>query len=101
MVAQVPAAEDCPDSVFIEDTVVVCEDLAVLAARARWPAGPRWPASPRSSGRWACAPPGSTSQPLSTAATCNLGFTPVVADISEFEKLEGCVICLSVLLPRR
>ena len=25
----------------------------------------------------------------------------VVADISEFEKLEGCVICLSVPLPRR
>src|SRR6185437_15501543 len=25
-----PAADDCPDSVFIEDTVVICEDLAVL-----------------------------------------------------------------------
>src|ERR1700747_2435931 len=25
-----PAADDCPDSVFIEDAVVVCEDLAVL-----------------------------------------------------------------------
>ena len=31
MVQQAPAAEDCPDSVFVEDTVVVCEDLAVLA----------------------------------------------------------------------
>ena len=31
MIRQAPAAEDCPDSVFIEDTVVVCEDLAVLA----------------------------------------------------------------------
>ena len=29
-VRQVPAADDCPDSVFIEDAVVVCEDLAVL-----------------------------------------------------------------------
>lgn len=29
-VEQAPAAEDCPDSVFIEDAVVVCEDLAVL-----------------------------------------------------------------------
>jgi dimethylargininase len=29
----------------------------------------------------------------------DLGFTPVVADISEFEKLEGCVTCLSELLP--
>jgi dimethylargininase len=27
----------------------------------------------------------------------SLGFTPVVVDISEFEKLEGCVTCLSVL----
>src|SRR5215510_1274759 len=31
LIRQAPAAEDCPDSVFIEDTVVVCEDLAVLA----------------------------------------------------------------------
>jgi dimethylargininase len=31
MIQDVPPAEDCPDSVFIEDTVVVCEDLAVLA----------------------------------------------------------------------
>jgi dimethylargininase len=27
-----------------------------------------------------------------------MAFTPVVVDISEFEKLEGCVTCLSVLL---
>lgn len=55
MVAQVPAAEDRPDSVFIEDTVVVCEDLAVLAARARWPAGPRCKRGnkvPRLAGHW-------------------------------------------------
>jgi dimethylargininase len=30
-VRSVPAADDCPDSVFVEDTVVVCEALAVLA----------------------------------------------------------------------
>jgi dimethylargininase len=30
MIQQAPAADDCPDSVFIEDTVVICEDLAVL-----------------------------------------------------------------------
>jgi dimethylargininase len=29
-IRQVPAADDCPDSVFVEDAVVVCEDLAVL-----------------------------------------------------------------------
>src|SRR6202043_2864 len=31
IIQPVPAAESCRDSVFIEDTVVVCEDLAVLA----------------------------------------------------------------------
>ncbi len=30
MIREVPAADDCPDSVFIEDTVVICADLAVL-----------------------------------------------------------------------
>jgi dimethylargininase len=29
-VQQAPGAEDCPDAVFVEDTVVVCQDLAVL-----------------------------------------------------------------------
>jgi dimethylargininase len=29
-IQQVPPAEDCPDSVFVEDAVVVCDDLAVL-----------------------------------------------------------------------
>jgi dimethylargininase len=29
-VHEVPPAEDCPDSVFIEDTVVVCADTAVI-----------------------------------------------------------------------
>ena len=29
------------------------------------------------------------------------GLEAVLADITEFEKLEGCVTCLSVLLPGR
>ena len=29
-VQHAPPADDCPDSVFIEDAVVVCDDLAVL-----------------------------------------------------------------------
>ena len=36
-VRQVPAADDCPDSVFVEDTVVICEDLAVLMAQRTTP----------------------------------------------------------------
>ena len=41
------------------------------------------------------------SAPRTAASLEDLGFTPVVVDISEFEKLEGCVTCLSVLLPAR
>src|SRR5260370_21973223 len=41
------------------------------------------------------------SAPRTAELLDDLGFTPVVADISEFEKLEGCVTCLSVLLPGR
>jgi dimethylargininase len=39
------------------------------------------------------------SAPRTAQLLDDLGFIPVVADISEFEKLEGCVTCLSVLLP--
>jgi dimethylargininase len=39
------------------------------------------------------------SAPRTAALLDDLGFTPVVVDIGEFEKLEGCVTCLSVLLP--
>jgi dimethylargininase len=41
------------------------------------------------------------SAPRTAAFLADIGFTPVVVDISEFEKLEGCVTCLSVLLPAR
>ncbi len=41
------------------------------------------------------------SAPRTAGLLEDLGFTPVVVDISEFEKLEGCVTCLSVLLPGR
>ena len=206
LVEQAPAAEDCPDSVFIEDTVVVCEDLAVLArpgapARRAEVAGLAGVARSlglrtapiqepgtldggdvlqaghtvyagrggRTSGegirqlRALLAPLGRTviavplgkvlhlksavtalpdgtflllpqlvpaglfpavrpveeeggchvvplggdrvliaaSAPRTAGLLGDLGFTPVVVDISEFEKLEGCVTCLSVLLPGR
>jgi hypothetical protein len=39
------------------------------------------------------------SAPRTAQLLDDMGFTPVVVDISEFEKLEGCVTCLSVLLP--
>jgi dimethylargininase len=41
------------------------------------------------------------SAPRTAASLEDLGFTPVVVDISEFEKLEGCVTCLSVLILAR
>jgi dimethylargininase len=206
MIEQVPVAEDCPDSVFVEDTVVVCEDLAVLTrpgaparraevtgvARAVQALGLRTarieePATldggdvlqagaavyvgrgGRTNGegirqlRALLAPLGRTvvavplgnvlhlksavtalpdgtflllpelvpaglfpavrpvaeeggchvvplggdqvliaaSAPRTAELLDDLGFAPVVVDISEFEKLEGCVTCLSVLLPGR
>jgi dimethylargininase len=205
-VRPVPAADDCPDSVFVEDTVVVCEDLAVLtrpgaqvrrpevdgvagligplglrAARIEAPGtleggdvlqagqvvyvgrGGRTNAAGIRQLRALLAPLGRTviavpltrvlhlksavtalpdgtflllpglvpaelfpavrlvqeeagchvvplggdrvliaaSAPRTAALLEDLGFTPVVVDISEFEKLEGCVTCLSVLLPGR
>jgi dimethylargininase len=206
MIQQAPAAEDCPDSVFIEDTVVVCEDLAVLArpgASARRAEVAGVAGIVRSLGlrtasihepgtldggdvlqaghtvyvgrggrtngagirqlRALLAPLGRTViavplgnvlhlksavtalpdgtflllphlvpaslfpavRPVEEEAGCHVvplgadrvliaasaprtakllddvGFIPVVVDISEFEKLEGCVTCLSVLLPSR
>jgi len=205
-IQQVPVAEGCPDSVFIEDAVVVCEDLAVLTrpgapARRAEVAGVASIASSvglrtarieepgtldggdvlqaghtvyvgrggrtNSAGirqlRTLLAPLGRTViavplrsvlhlksavtalpdgtflvlpqlvpaglfpavRPVDEEAGCHvvplggdrvliaasaprtaellddMGFTPVVVDISEFEKLEGCVTCLSVLLATR
>ncbi len=39
------------------------------------------------------------SAPRTAEWFADLGFDPVVVDITEFEKLEGCVTCLSVLVP--
>ncbi|MEV0718333.1 dimethylargininase [Asanoa sp. NPDC050611] len=39
------------------------------------------------------------SAPRTADLIHQLGFAPVVVDISEYEKLEGCVTCLSVLVP--
>jgi dimethylargininase len=205
-IEQVPAAEDCPDSVFIEDAVVVCEDLAVLArpgaparraevagvasvteslglriARIQEPGtldggdvlqagdtvyvgrGGRTNGAGIRQLRELLAPLGRTViavplskvlhlksavtalpdgtflllpqlvpaglfpavRPVDEEAGCHvvplgadrvliaasaprtaellddMGFTPVVVDIGEFEKLEGCVTCLSVLLHGR
>jgi len=40
------------------------------------------------------------SAPKTAELFTQLGYTPIVVDISEFEKLEGCVTCLSVRLRR-
>jgi dimethylargininase len=39
------------------------------------------------------------SAPRTAELLADLGYHPVVVDIGEFEKLEGCVTCLSVLIP--
>jgi dimethylargininase len=42
----------------------------------------------------------SAAAPRTAEWLADLGFTPRVVDIGEFEKLEGCVTCLSVLVRR-
>ncbi|MDK3255578.1 dimethylargininase [Blastococcus capsensis] len=42
----------------------------------------------------------SSAAPRTADRLADLGFTPRVVDIGEFEKLEGCVTCLSVLIRR-
>jgi dimethylargininase len=39
------------------------------------------------------------SAPETAKLIADLGYRTVVVDISEFEKLEGSVTCLSILLP--
>jgi len=39
------------------------------------------------------------SAPRTAELVRDLGFAPVVVDIGEYERLEGCVTCLSVLVP--
>lgn len=39
------------------------------------------------------------SAPRTADQLCELGFSPITVDISEFEKLEGSVTCLSILIP--
>jgi len=38
----------------------------------------------------------SSSAPKTAALLADLGYRVVTVDVSEFEKLEGCVTCLSV-----
>ena len=42
-----------------------------------------------------------SSAPLTAQWLSDLGFGVVTVDVGEFEKLEGCVTCLSVLVPGR
>ena len=37
------------------------------------------------------------SAPRTADLIADLGFSPVTVDISEYERLEGCVTCLSAL----
>jgi dimethylargininase len=41
------------------------------------------------------------SAPATASLLAGRGYRPVVVDVSEFERLEGCVTCLSVLIPTR
>jgi N-dimethylarginine dimethylaminohydrolase len=113
---EVPSAPDCPDAVFVEDTVVVYRNVALIT---RPGADPRKPEvvdvvdSPSFFPHFRAVPEESGSHVvllgqdrLLLAADCpesadmfaRLGYEPIPVDISEFQKLEGCVTCLSVRL---
>ena len=69
-IVEVPPADDCPDGVFIEDTLVVFRNVAVSRARAPSPAGPR---SSERRRRWRSSvarSTGSGPRGRSTAVTC-------------------------------
>ncbi len=124
---EVPPLDECPDSVFIEDTMVVYGDLAVIARAGAEQRRPEAAAAERTVGYeplvddpqafevFKPVPEESgshvvllgedrllmaASAPKSAELFEQFGYTPVVVDISEFEKLEGCVTCLSVRLRR-
>ena len=99
MIRQVPAADDCPDSVFIEDTVVICEDLAVLTRPGAPPAGRRSPVLHRTSGRWACARLASKSPGFSTGAMCCRSATRFYAGRGGRTNGEGIRQLRSLLAP--
>lgn len=69
-IVEVPPADDCPDSVFVEDAVVAYGNVAVLTRPGPRLAAPRSTGSRRSSrisaGRWRGSPP----RRPSTAGTC-------------------------------
>jgi len=64
---------------------------------------PTWRSAPEEAGAHVVPLGGSTvlmaaSAPRSAGWLTDLGFDVVAVDITEFEKLEGCVTCLSVLV---
>jgi dimethylargininase len=53
---------------------------------------------PRRRPRWEQDSDGGRLSPQQPSSLLDLGYDPVTVDISEFQKLEGCVTCLSVRL---
>jgi dimethylargininase len=116
-IREVPPADDLPDSVFVEDTVVIFDELAVVTRSGAVERRPEVDAVEpvvRDLGLTVAhiEAPGTldggdggdnvliaASAPKAAAQLDDLGFSPVVVDISEYEKLEGCATCLSVLIP--
>jgi dimethylargininase len=81
-----------------DGTLVGVADLVDTAPFPSWREAPEEPGShlvPLGGGTVLMA----TSAPRTAEWVSDLGFDVVAVDISEFEKLEGCVTCLSVLVP--
>lgn len=68
---EVPGAEDCPDAVFVEDAVVMFDDLAVLTNPDAAERRPEVAGLPRPSVALAWSPSGSRVRARSTEMTCS------------------------------
>ena len=66
---EVPPADDCPDAVFVEDTVVVYGDLAVISRPGADERKPETAGTEATLPRWATGSPGSRRPAPLTAAT--------------------------------
>ncbi len=107
-----PPPPTSPDSVFVKDTVMmsgaaVCRRELADTAGTLFVADatffPHIRAMPEPAGSHVIGLGGdrlliAASAPRSAELRAGLGDAPVIVDISEFEKLEGCVTCLSVRL---
>jgi dimethylargininase len=92
------------DVLHLKSAVTALPDGTVLSAGDLVNAFPRMQQVPEEPGAHVVLLGGAdvliaASAPRTAELLTRLGWNPVVVDITEYERLEGCVTCLSVLVP--